>query len=423
MKMHEIREALASRTREMRALIDAANGADLSDDAKRKFDTLETECRNLNERLTRETRIAEMERQAQATPVNGTPDFTRACDGYSLTRAIAASFDPTVDAGREREVSQELAKRAGVAPQGIFAPTSIFHRRVRSPAEQRVLISTTSGAGLVPTDHRDDLTVDMLRARSIVTSLGATVLSGLSGNVSIPTTDSTPAAAWIAENGALSAADFDINSKTMSPKHVGVLTEVSRNMLLQSSPDIEAFVRADFARNLAAALDSAALVGGGSNQPDGVITRLTDAAAMGTWATPTWAQGLELIADVETANAMGSSMGWAIHPAVKKKLMSTVRVASTDSRFIMEEPGSLYGYAAQASGHASMLGSPSGGVAIFGAWENLILGYWSQFDVLANPFESTAYAKGNVQIRGLLTADIQIRHLEAFAAADDMATA
>lgn len=422
MKIHEIREALAARTRQMREILTAANGNELSTEARAKFDTLETEARNLQERLGREERIAEMERQATATPVNGTPDFTRACADYSLTRAIAASFDPTIDAGREREVSQELAKRAGVAPQGIFAPTSIFQRRARP--EERVLISTTSGAGLIPTDHRDDMTIDMLRARSIVNILGATVLSGLTGNVSIPDVAATPSAAWIAENGALSAADFDVNSKTMSPKHVGVLTEVSRNMVLQSSPDIEAFVRADFARNLAAALDSAALVGGGSNEPDGVMTRLSDASALGTWATPSWAEGLALIAAVEAANATGSRMGWAIHPTVKKKLMSTLVAASTDSRMIMSDPGSLYGYTAQSSGHASLaVASPATGAAIFGAWENLVLGYWSQFDVLANPYESTAYTKGNVQIRGMLTADIQIRHLEAFAAANDMATA
>jgi HK97 family phage major capsid protein len=421
LKSHELREALALRTREMRSLVDANNGGELNEQQRQRFDTLEGECRNLNEKLTRETRIAELERQAAATPLNGSPDFTRACEGYSLTRAIAASFDQSIDAGREREVSQELAKRAGVAPQGIYAPTSIFQRRARP--EERVLLSGTSGAGLIPTDHRDDLTIDMLRARSIANVLGATVLSGLSGNVSIPEVAATPTAAWIAENGALSAADFDINSKTLAPKHVGVLTEVSRNMVLQSSPDVEAFVRADFARNLAAALDSAALVGGQSNQPQGVIGRLTGASAMGTWATPSWAEGLALIADVEAANATGSRMGWAIHPTVKKKLMGTLVAASTDSRMIMTDPNSLYGYTAQASGHATMLGSPSGGTAIFGAWENLIIGYWSQFDVLANPFETTAYSKGNVQIRGLLTADIQIRHLEAFAAAADMATA
>jgi HK97 family phage major capsid protein len=422
MKLFELREAIANKTRELRQILDAANGGDLSTEAKTKFDALEIQVRGLQDQLGRETRIAEMERQAAGTPVNGTPDFDREVRNFSLCRAIAATFDNTVDAGREREISQELARRSGIKSEGFLAPTAIFHRRAR-PEEQRVLLSGSSGAGLIPTDHRDDLTVDMLRARSIVNVLGATVLGGLSGNVSFPRATSAPTAAWIAENGALSAADFDVDPATLTPKHVGVLTEVSRNMVLQSSPDIEAFVRADFARNLAAALDSAALVGGGSNQPDGIITRLIDAGQIGTWATPTWAQGLELIEDVETDNAVGSRMGWALHPAAVKKLRSTVRVSSTDSQFIMAEPNSLYGYTAQSSGHAALLGSPSGGTAIFGAWENLLIGYWDQFSILSNPFESVAYTKGNVQIRGLLTADIQVRRLESFSGCADMATA
>jgi len=417
MKLHELREALASKTAEMRSLLDTANG-ELGDEAKKRFDTLETECRGLNERIARETRVAEMERQAEATTLNGgTPDFDRECRSYSLLRAIAgASGMPGVDAARELEISQEIAHRTGRTPQGIFAPTEIFQ------SEQRVLLSGTTGAGAIGTDHRDDQLVDTLRAASIVDRLGATVLSGLQGNVSIPAVDTGASSAWIAENGALSPADFDINSRTLTPKHVGALTEFSRNMILQSSPDVENLARSDFARALAAALDSAALIGGGANEPDGIVTQLIAGPGLSTFATPTWAEGLQMIADVETANAAEGRLGWALHPQVVKKLRSTVRVSTTDSRFIMDEPSSLFGYPALASTGLT-LGSPAVGPAIFGDFSSLVVGYWSGVDILANPFESTAYSKGNVQVRGLLSADVAIRHIESFEAALDMDTA
>lgn len=53
-----------------------------------------------------------------------------------------------------------------------------------------------------------------------------------------------------------------------------------------------------------------------------------------------------MTAALDSANTLGGSRGWAIHPECVKKLRSTVRVASTDSRFTMEESNSLYGYAA-----------------------------------------------------------------------------
>ena len=426
MKIHEIREAIALRTRTMREILTASNGGELNTEARTKFDVLETETRGLQERLQREERVAEMERQAAGTPLNsGTPDFERECRAPGMfLDAIAASGNIERhgrDLGRVREISRELAHRMGVTPQGILIPTSAFQRRARP--EERVVISTTTGSGALGTDHRGDMTVDALRAATVVDRLGATVLSNLQGNVSIPAIDTGFTAAWIAENGAISAADWDINARTLSPKHVGAITEFSLNMIKQSDPTVDAMASRDGARVLAAALDSAALVGGGANQPLGIISRLTTAAQMGTWATPSWSEGLALMSGPEIDNVIAGSAGWALHPSVRKKLMSTLVAASTDSRMIQTDPGSLYGAPAFVSGHASLLGSPSGGTAIYSpAWENLIVGYWGGVDVLSNPYESTAYTKGNVQVRCLLTADVVVRNTEAFAAAADMAT-
>ena len=57
---------------------------------------------------------------------------------------------------------------------------------------------------------------------------------------------------------------------------------------------------------------------------------------------------------------------------------------------------------------------------IYGNWADLLIGYWSAFDVLVNPYESTAYAKGNVQVGAMLTCDIAVRYPESFAAAKDI---
>lgn len=420
-RLPQLLEQRASRLGRMRAIMTAAEtrGADLSDAERTEYDALESEVRDLNSKIERAQRLDALERAAAATPLNGEQrsDFDEACRGYSLLRAIAGVSGLDVDWGREREVSQEIARREGRAAQGVFAPQSVL-MVPRRGYETRVVVSSTSGAGAIPTDHRDDLLVDALRAASVVNALGATVLNGLSGNVSIPAIDTGATAEWIAENGAITPADFDINSRTLTPKHIGCITEFSRNMVIQASPDVENMARRDFARALAAGLDAAALVGGGSNQPDGIGSLVTPT----TFATPSWAEGLAMIAGIATANALGGSLGWAGHPQVSKKLRSTVRVANTDSRFIMEDPRELYGYQYLDTTALVGNGSPSDRAIVFGDWTSLVVGYWGGVDILSNPFESTAYTKGNIMVRGILSADVALRHEESFAYAADMNT-
>jgi hypothetical protein len=60
------------------------------------------------------------------------------------------------------------------------------------------------------------------------------------------------------------------------------------------------------------------------------------------------------------------------------------------------------------------------GTAIFGDWSSLLIGYWSGVDILINPYETTAYAKGRVLVRAMRDVDVQVRHPESFAFADDI---
>lgn len=59
-------------------------------------------------------------------------------------------------------------------------------------------------------------------------------------------------------------------------------------------------------------------------------------------------------------------------------------------------------------------------MAFSGAWNDLLIGYWSQFDLLVNPYESAAYSKGNVSVRAMLTCDVAVRHPESFSIVKDI---
>lgn len=343
---------------------------------------------------------------------------------FSLRALLAGAAGlPGVDWGRERELSQETARRSGRTFEGYAVPMTVFEQRVVTTA----LPSGGPGSNIISTDYRPGEFIDRLRAALVIRRLGARVLSGLVGNVAIPRLKVSATGAWVAENAALSASDVEVEQVTLSPKHVGALTEYSRNMLMQSSPDIEELLRDDFAKVLARAIDAAAIKGGGSSEPVGILaTSGIGDVAMGTnGGAPTWAKIIDLIAEVETVDATGQ--GFLTNFKVLKKARQTQKVTSTDSVMIMNDRDTLAGYPVVASSlvPSTLTKGTSSGVCsalIFGDFSDVLLGYWSELDVLVNPYESTAYTKGNVQIRAFATCDVKLRQPASFAAMKDLTT-
>ncbi len=427
MKLRELREKRARIVSEMRAIADKPEGESgaPSETQEKRFEVLKGELTLVEKSIDKQELIDEADRRAAGHPIGreGDSDFEAECRAFSLTRAIAGAAGLNVDNGREREVSAELQKRSVKKFQGIAIPMEVFHRRVTQRDLEKRVITTAApaggpGANIIATDFRGDQFIDVLRAKLVTGELGATVLSGLVGNVDIPRLKASAATGWVAENAAITPSDHQFDKVSMTPKHVGAITEFSRNMLLQSTPAIEQLIRDDFAKILAQALDAAAIKGGGSNEPDGVLSQPGLDTTVSMAGTPSWADILDLINIVEEGDAEGS--GFLMRPLAAKTLRSTVRVASTDSRFIMDEPGNLADYPAVRSTLVPIVaGSPNTTSVIFGQWSDLLIGYWSAFDLLVNPYESTAYSKGNISVRGMLTADIAVRHVESFAAATD----
>jgi HK97 family phage major capsid protein len=430
MTLRDLRQQLAAAVAEMRTMIDAAEGAarDLTPDERARFGALRGDIETFERRIADRQAVDDAERAMRGQPLTGGSDrqFDAECRAYSLTRAMAAQAGLDVDVGREREVSRELARRSGRQPEGILAPMSVFIERV----EQRVMTGSAGGVGLIASDQRPDLYVDILRAALRVRQLGATVLTGLTGTVDIPRLTTSATAGWVAENAGLTASDLAHDKVSLTPKHVGALTEFSRNLLLQSSPDVEMLIRRDFAAVLAQAVDLAAVKGGGANEPTGILaTAGIGSVALGTnGGAPTWDAVLALIGALSDANALGAQLAFLTNGKAVKKMRSTLKTsADTSSNFIMADPAALAGYPLAQTNlvPSNLVKGTSGAVCsalIFGDWSQLLLGYWSEFDVLVNPYDSTAYPKGNVMVRGMVTMDVEVRHAASFAAIQDMLT-
>lgn len=428
MTIRELQDRRAKIATEMRAILSApATDGDLSPEQETRFDTLKTELEGVEQRLARQATLDEAERRMQGQTITGSGDRQLDAElrSFSLVRALAAQAGiQGVDAGRERELSAEIARRAGRPFQGMAVPMSVFHQ----PVEQRGLMvgDNTKGGYLVSTTDGGQY-IDILRAKLAVRRLGARVLSGLVGNLEIPRLDASASSGWVGENQALTPSEQSFGATSMTPRHCGAISELSRNVLQQTSQDVEALVRADFAAILAAAVDIAAVNGSGVGpEPTGILqTAGIGSVAMGDNGGALTADAVrDLIGKVDDANADGESMAFLTNTKVKTAALKLKDAMGVYLGLEKVFPGAPVVFSNNVP-HNLTKGTASGVCSplIFGNWSDLLLGYWSELDVLVNPFESTAYAKGAVQVRAMLTMDTAVRHPESFAAIRDITTA
>jgi HK97 family phage major capsid protein len=199
-----------------------------------------------------------------------------------------------------------------------------------------------------------------------------------------------------------------------------LITSFSRKTLLQSSaPGIEALTREHIMQELAVAIDLGVLKGTASaGQPRGITQTSNIFTKDSSSANPAWSDILDVQALVEGADVAPESLGWALNAFTKAKMRSIVKVSGdAGAGFLMDDAGNIGG--APSAITSQLVGDPEqspveDGEAIYGAWNQFILAMWSGIELLANPFESTAYSKGHISVRGIVDADTLCRHPQAF---------
>jgi len=429
-----MREALARREAirtEMRALHAAAENGPLAGEAQGRWDTLTAELGSLEAQQQRQAALDDLDRRAAGQPLEGDRRFDQLTDEIRLSDVVAATLgEQTRGAGAAREASQEIARQRGKSPTGLF----VSQRALRRAAEQRALTSGAqgtppTGAPLVPTYVRGDLRIDPLRAATVIDKLGATYLTGLTGNISVPRVTQGTSVGWFAENAPIPDTDATFDSVPLQVKHVGAITEYSRNMLLNSTPDVDALLRTDLMRALAVEVDRAALAGTGDGiQPRGIIN------TVGVTKVPfggalSWQNVLALPASLDNANVLETSPGFVSTGKFRAAAMRTLAAPGVASQFLMEELGLLAGYPFYATNQIPNKPATTGANAtpatttlVFGAWSNLLVAVWDALDLTSNPWADSVYRKGSVQIRIIADVDVAVRHPEAFAFADDVGT-
>jgi HK97 family phage major capsid protein len=388
---------------------------------------------------------------------------------YSFCRALLAASDPA-NAARLAPFEMECAraaqdKRDGDDPRvkereaavtipldvlargidlpggaGAMAARMLLQRAQRSAAagveyyRDLVAGTPTAGGNLVATELLGSSFIELLRNAMVLDKLGVTWLRDLNGNLVIPGQTGAATAYWVAEGNPPTESQQAIGQVPLTPKTVGAFTDYSRRLLLQSSIDIEAFVRADLAAVIGQAIQAAAINGTGlDNQPTGLLnTSGIGSVAGGTnGAAPTYDHVVDLETAVANANADVGTLGYLTNSRVRGRLRKTQEFSGTNGRPVWTRGrergiGEVLGYDAVVTNtvpHTLTKGSAAGvcSAIMFGNWADMILGMWGGLDIMLDPY--THSTSGTKRVVALQDVDVAIRRVASFSAMKDALTA
>ena len=352
-----------------------------------------------NKAVLREWKPEAIAPKADATDIGLTQAETRS---FSVLRAIDYLANPGSAAKREAaafeiEASEAAAAKLGRASRGITIPNEVFKRDMQTSPD-------TAGGNLVATELSSDF-ISLLTNASVLAQTGSTILTGLSGNISIPRAGSQQTSYWVGEGSSVTESDMTIEQVNMSPRTIGAMTDISRKLLIQSSLDVETLVRQHLANSVALEIDRAALYGlGSSSEPLG-LHNVTGIATENVGNNdPSWADVVNMESDISVANALTGTLAYVTRANIAGAMK--VKAKDSGSGLFVNDNGTVNGYPCYVSNQVEA------GDIWFGNWSELILGYWSGLDLQVDPY--TGGASGNVRVRVLQDVDVAVKNPESF---------
>lgn len=306
-------------------------------------------------------------------------------------------------------------------PDWALAETRDLSVTGAAPNTGGITVQTTVEPSLIP----------LLRNRTAVLQAGARYISGLQGNLLMPRQNAPSTISWNTEVAPVTESDLAMDSVTLSPNRVGGWCTYSKQLIAQSSLDIDNIVRDDMIQVIQIAIDAVAINGTGTNQPVGILNTAANTAlpydykktaiavAFPTGGTPpyypTWSNVVAFEGNVEEGNViLDESACYITTPAVKAAWKT---YAKNDPRnatgpfypmFFWEGTldGTVNGRRAIATNQV-----PANKV-IFGKFNELMIGQWAGLDIVVDIY--TAATQAQIKIITNMFVDVKYRYASNF---------
>jgi HK97 family phage major capsid protein len=445
-ELKEARGVVAQRLVALDAQLTSENRAATADEQSR-FDADAAEQRRLDVEIEKaEQREAALQRASSlvtSTSDNGalSKKDSKELRNFSFKKAINEFRDGKKLTGLEAEVHQEgvnQMRNSGTnASNGIAIPDfmvklcSTEERKALDVAESRALSATggSSGSegGVAVATQIGDL-IPSLKPRLVTRDLGATVLSGLVGNLTLPRNTNVISAAWEGEVTDADEASTAFDGLALTPKRLAAWSKISWQLLSQNGQVGEAFVRMELENAIQRAIDTAAINGSGSsNQPTGILnTSGIGSVAGGTnGAVPTFANLVALESAVDVADGLIGNLNYLTTAGIIGKLKTVEKTSTSTAQFIAtmiaNGMAEINGYTAMRSSLVPKTltkGSASNCHAIiFGNWAELIIAQWAGMFLTVDDITLAGNAQTKITVNSFN--DIGVRHAASFAAMKD----
>lgn len=341
---------------------------------------------------------------------------------FSITKFLREAAAGKLS-GLEAEVAEMGAKeyeRMGLSRKGFVIPMAAL----RGSAGQNY---TTDADGGYAKETAAPTYLDGLKERLVVSKLGAHVLGDLVGTIPFVSAGAI-SASWLAEGAEASVSKSTFAKVSLTPHRNAVVGAFSKDLLRQTSIDIDNVVMGLLLDAHATLIESACIAGSGSsNQPTGILNTAGIGEVIGgtNGAPISWGNVVKLETAINANNANRGKLGYLTNAKVIGA-MKTTEKASNTARFVLDFDGSLNGYPVEWTNlvPSNLTKGSSEEVCsamIFGNFDDLYVGHWGGIDVVVDPY--TLAASADVRIVLNSWDDCIVVNPKSFAAIKDITTA
>ena len=322
---------------------------------------------------------------------------------YSLRNVILSQLAGNeacgnIDAGYEREISQELSKRSGLQAAGFLVPfesqpAPTFERRDNTTVNMGALIQTDIAAA-----------TPYLYPVTVFDKLGVTRREGLIGDIVFPISTTSCKGTAKGETAAADQITYTWTEMKMTPHRLPVEVRVSRQTLLQN-PTTEVDVQTDIRTGMASQIENYGFNGTGQNgQPLGLLGHTISTRTN----TSTKFDLVDAVACVNTMLAQNRSgllgtLAWAVHPTAATFIESTP-VTTYAGRLVMQD-NVMAAYPVNKT--TNLPANTAANCVVFGDWSQMIHGSWGAMELIVDQY--TLAGTGIIKLNAAAFFDIGVK--------------
>ena len=300
------------------------------------------------------------------TKMNKEFRLIKAINDIANNRSVDETAQAVVKAGAEE------MRKAGVSYGGqIQLPTSELRSAITVTAE---------GEDVVATEIYDIL--EPLRAKNVLVAAGAKFITGLVGDVQVPSM-SAGNVSWEGETVSAKDGGQTFTAVKLSPKRLTAYVDISKQFLVQDSKSAEALIRQDIINAINSKLEATILGSavGTTTQPAGIF----NGKSKKTIAS--FKDVCDLEAKIEDANVIGECK-YVMSNKAKAALRNMAK--SAKSTELVMEGGAIDGTEVLNTSNVEEQN------VVYGDFSNLAIGQWGSIDLLVDPY--TKAADGQVRL-------------------------